>query len=159
MAVTEDMLEKLLTCVREPERALARKEFESYAHGWTGIILAWSMSDYPLEYQHFRRLCSSTFFERRKSDEDFCEILARAMALDANFTSISNLAKSGAGLNDDRVRHTLGLLKLQAFPTRSHLKRFMEKEHEDQYAQARALPLHPAGPGVCGADGGRADRG
>lgn len=138
MAVTQEMLEKLLTCVRGPERTLVRKEFKSYAHGWTGIVLAWSMSDYPLEYQHFRHLCSSTFFERRKSDEDFCEILARAMALDANFTSISNLAKSGAGLDDDRVRYTLGLLKLQAFPTRSHLKRFMEKEHEHQLAEARA---------------------
>lgn len=140
MTVTQEMLEKLLTCVREPERALVRKEFKSYAHGWTGIILAWSMSDYPIEYQHFRRLCSSNFFERRPSDEDFCEILARAMALDANFTSISNLAKSGAGLSDDRVRYTLGLLKLQAFSTRSHLKRFMEKEHEDQLVQARASP-------------------
>jgi hypothetical protein len=138
MAVTQEMLEKLLTCVREPERTLVRKEFKSYAHGWTGIVLAWSMSDYPLEYQHFRRLCNSTFFECRKSDEDFCEILARAMALDANFTSISNVAKSGAGLNDDRVRYTLSLLKLQAFLTRSHLKRFMEKEHEHQLAEARA---------------------
>ena len=138
MAVTQEMLEKLLVCVREPERALVINEFKSYAHGWTGIILAWSMSDYPLDYQHFRRLCSSTFFERRKSDEDFCEILARAMALDANFTSISNVAKSGAGLDDGRVRYTLGLLKLQAFLTRSHLKRFMEKEHEHQLAEARA---------------------
>ena len=114
------------------------KEFRSYPNRWTGIILAWSMSDYPIEYQHFRRLCGSNFFERRPSDEDFCEILARAISLDANFTSISNLAKSGAGLNDDRVRYTLGLLKLQAFPTRSHLKRFMEKEHEHQLAEARA---------------------
>lgn len=138
MAVTQEMLEKLLTCVREPERTLAVKKFKSCAQGWTGIILAWSMSDYPLDYQHFRRLCSSNFFERRLSDEDFCEILARAMVLDANFTSISTLAKSGAGLNDDRVRYTLGLLKLQAFPTRSHLKRFMEKEHEHQLAEARA---------------------
>lgn len=137
MAVTQEMLEKLLTCVREPERTLVRKEFKSYAHGWTGIVLAWSMSDYPLEYQHFRRLCNSTFFECRKSDEDFCEILARAMALDANFTSISNVAKSGAGLDDDRVRYTLGLLKLQAFPTRSHLERFIEKEHEHQLVEAR----------------------
>lgn len=137
MAVTQEMLEKLLTCVREPGRTLVTKEFKSYAHGWTGIILAWSMSDYPIEYQHFRRLCSPNFFEHRKSDEDFCEILARATALDANFTSISTLAKSGAGLNDDRVRYTLGLLKLQAFPTRSHLKRFMEKEHERQLAEAR----------------------
>lgn len=138
MAVTPEMLEKLLTCVRPEERRLAIHEFKCSAEGWTGIILAWSMSDYPIEYQHFRRLCSSNFFERRLSDEDFCEILARAMALDANFTSISNLAKSGAGLNDDRVRYTLGLLKLQAFPTRSHLKRFMEKEHEHQLAEARA---------------------
>ena len=138
MAMTQEMLEKLLICVREPERTLVIKEFKSYAQGWTGIVLAWSMSDYPIEYQHFRRLCSSNFFERRKSDEDFCEILARAMALDANFTSISNLAKSGAGLSDDRVRYTLSLLKLQAFPTRSHLKRFMEKEHEHQLAEARA---------------------
>ena len=138
MAMTQEMLEKLLICVREPERTLVIKEFRSYAQGWTGIVLAWSMSDYPLEYQHFRRLCSSNFFERRKSDEDFCEILARAMALDANFTSISNLAKSGAGLSDDRVRTVLGMLKLQAFPTRSHLKRFMEKEHEHQLAEARA---------------------
>ena len=138
MAMTQEMLEKLLICVREPERTLVAKEFKSYAQGWTGIVLAWSMSDYPIEYQHFRRLCSSNFFERRESDEDFCEILARAMTLDANFTSISNLAKSGAGLSDDRVRYTLGLLKLQAFPTRSHLKRFMEKEHEHQLAEARA---------------------
>ena len=157
MAVTQEMLEKLLTCVREPERTLVCKEFKSYAQGWTGIILAWSMSDYPIEYQHFRRLCSSNFCERRKSDEDFCEILARAMALDANFTSISNLAKSGAGLNDDRVRYTLGLLKLQAFPTRSHLKRFMEKEHEHQLTEARAL-LHDARvPAARHKDGGRAD--
>lgn len=157
MAVTQEMLEKLLTCVREPERTLAIKEIKSYAHGWTGIILAWSMSDYPIEYPHFRRLCSSTFFERRKSDEDFCEILARAMALDANFTSISNLAKSGAGLSDDRVRYTLSLLKLQAFPTRSHLKRFMEKEHEHQLAEARAL-LHDARvPAARHEDGGRVD--
>lgn len=138
MAVTQEMLEKLLTCVREPERTLVTKEFKSYAQGWTGVILAWSMSDYPIDYQHFRWLCSSNFFERRKSDEDFCEILARAMALDADFTSISTLAKSGAGLSDDRVRSTLGLLKLQAFPTRSHLKRFVKKEHEHQLAEARA---------------------
>lgn len=137
MTVTQEMLEKLLTCVRESERTLVCKEFKSYAHGWTGVILAWSMSDYPIEYQHFRRLCSSNFFEHRKSDEDFCEILARAMALDANFTSISNLAKSGAGLSDNRIRYTLSLLKLQAFPTRSHLKRFMEKEHEHQLIEAR----------------------
>lgn len=157
MAVTQEMLEKLLACVREPERALVAKEFKTYPHRWTGIILAWSMSDYPIEYQHFRRLCSSNFFERRKSDEDFCEILARAMALDANFTSISNLTKSGAGLNDDRVRYTLSLLKLQAFPTRSHLKRFMEKEHEHQLAEARAL-LHGARvPAARHEDGGRAD--
>lgn len=157
MAVTQEMLEKLLTCVREPERTLVIKEFRSYPHRWTGIILAWSMSDYPIEYQHFRRLCSSTFFERRPSDEDFCEILARAMALDANFTSIGNLAKSGAGLNGDRVRYTLGLLKLQAFPTRSHLKRFMEKEHEHQLAEARTL-LHDARvPAARHEDGGRAD--
>lgn len=157
MAVTQEMLEKLLTCVREPARTLVIKEFMSYAQGWTGIILAWSVSDYPLDYQHFRRLCSSNFFERRKSDEDFCEILARAMALDANFTSISNLAKTGAGLNDDRVRYTLGLLKLQAFTTRSHLKRFMEKEHEHQLAEARAL-LHDARvPAARHEDGGRAD--
>lgn len=143
MAVTQEMLEKLLTCMREPERTLVVKEFKSYAQGWTGIILAWSTSDYPIEYQHFRRLCSSNFFERRKSDEDLCEILARAIALDANFTSISNLAKSGAGLSDDRIRYTLNLLKLQAFPTRSHLKRFMEKELEHQLAEARAL-LHDA---------------
>lgn len=157
MTVTQEMLEKLLTCVREPERPLVIKEFKSYANGWTGIILAWSMSDYPIEYQHFRRLCSSNFFERRKSDEDFCEILARAMALDVDFTSISNLAKSGAGLNDDRVRYALGLLKLQAFHTRSHLKRFMEKEHEHQLAEARAL-LHDARvPAARHKDGGRAD--
>lgn len=157
MTVTQEMLEKLLICVREPERTLAAEEFKSYAQGWTGIILAWSMSDYPIEYQHFRRLCSSNFFERRKSDEDFCEILALAFALDANFTSISNLAKSGAGLNDDRVRYTLSLLKLQAFPTRSHLKRFMEKEHEHQLADARAL-LHDARvPAARLEDGGRAD--
>lgn len=137
MAVTQEMLEKLLVCVREPERTLATKEFETYPNRWTGIILAWSMSDYPIDYLHFRRLCSSNFFERRSSDEDFCEILARAMVLDANFTSISNLAKSGAGLSDDRVRYILGLLKLQAFPTRSHLKRFMEKEHEHQLVEAR----------------------
>lgn len=137
MAVTEEMLEKLLVCVRPEERRLAINEFKRSAEGWTGIILAWSMSEHPLDYQHFLRLCYSNFFERRKSDEDFCEILARAMALDANFTSISNLAKTGAGLNDDRVRHTLGLLKLQAFPTRSHLKRFMEKEHEHQLVEAR----------------------
>lgn len=143
MAVTQEMLEKLLVCVREPERALVTKEFKSYAQGWTGIILAWSMSAYPIEYQHFRRLCSSNFFEKRKSDEDFCEILAHAMSLDANFTSISNLAKSGAGLSDDRVRYTLSLLKLQAFPTRSHLKHFMEKENEHQLAETRAL-LHDA---------------
>ena len=156
MTVTQEMLEKLLTCVREPERTLVIKEFKSYANGWTGIILAWSMSDYPIEYQHFRRLCSSNFFERRKSDEDFCEILARAMALDANFTSISNLAKSGAGLSDDRVRYTLGLLKLQAFPTRSHLKRFMEKAHEEQFAEARALS-HEHGRGAThSSDGGGA---
>ena len=157
MSVTQEMLEKLLTCVREPERTLVIKEFRSYAHGWTGIILAWSMSDYPLEYQHFRRLCSSNFFERRKSDEDFCEILARAMALDANFTSISTLAKSGAGLNDDQVRAVLGLLKLQAFPSRTHLKRFMEKEHEKQLSDARAL-LHDARvPTAHRQDGGSAD--
>lgn len=157
MAVTQEMLEKLLTCVREPERTLVIKEFRSYEQGWTGIILAWSMSDHPIEYQHFRRLCRSNFFERRKSDEDFCEILARAMSLDANFTSISNLAKSGAGLSDDRVRYTLGLLKLQAFPTRSHLKRFMEKEHENQLAEARTL-LHDARvPAARHEDGGRAD--
>ena len=157
MAVTQEMLEQLLTCVREPERALARKEFKSYAHGWTGIVLAWSMSDYPLEYQHFRRLCSSTFFERKKSDEDFCEILARAMALDANFTSINSLAKSGAGLSDDRVRHTLGLIKLQAFPTRSHLKRFMEKEHGDWLVEARALLHDTRITTACREDGGRAN--
>jgi len=157
MAVAQEMLEKLLACVREPERTLVIKEFKSYANGWTGIILAWSMSNYPIEYQHFRRLCSSNFFERRSSDEDFCEILARAMALDANFTSISNLAKSGAGLNDDRVRCTLGLLKLQAFPTRSHLKRFMEKEHEHQHAEARALLHGPRGAETRPADGERAD--
>lgn len=157
MAVTQEMLEKLLTCVREPERTLVCKEFKSYAQGWTGIILAWTMSDYPIEYQHFRRLCSSNFFERRKSDEDFCEILARAMALDANFTSISNLAKSGAGLNDDRVRYTLNLLKLQAFPTRSHLKRFMEKEHEHQLTEARALLHDVRVPAAHHEDDGRAD--
>lgn len=157
MAVTQEMLEKLLTCVREPERTLVIKEFRSYAHGWTGIILAWSMSDYPLEYQHFRRLCSSNFFERRPSDEDFCEILARAMPLEPNFTSINTLAKSGAGLNDDRVRAVLGLLKLQAFPSRTHLKRFMEKEHEKQLADARAL-LHDARvPTAHHQDGGSAD--
>lgn len=157
MAVTQEMLEKLLTCVREHERTLVCKEFKRYAQGWTGIILAWSMSDYPIEYQHFRRLCSSNFFERRKSDEDFCEILARAVALDANFISIHNLAKTGAGLNDDRVRYTLGLLKLQAFPTRLHLKRFMEKEHEHQLTEARAL-LHDARvPAAHHEDDGRAD--
>lgn len=157
MAVTQEMLEKLLTCVREPERALVVKEFRSYTQGWTGIILAWSMSDYPIEYQHFRRLCSSNFFERRNSDEDFCEILAHAMALDANFTSINTLAKSGAGLSDDRVRYTLGLLKLQAFPTHSHLKRFMEKEREHQLTEARAL-LHDARvPAAHHEDDGRAD--
>jgi len=75
-------------------------QFEQ-AGGITGAGGRWRAADYPIEYQHFRRLCSSNFFERRPSDEDFCEILARAMALDANFTSISNLAKSGAGLNDD----------------------------------------------------------
>lgn len=138
MAVTDEMLEQLLVCVREPERRLAFKEFERGPGGWTGIILAWSMSDYPLEYQHFRRLCHSAFFEQRKSDEEFVEILARAMALEPNFTSISNLAKAGAGLNDDRVRTVLGLLKLQAFPSHTHLKRFMEKEHENQLADARA---------------------
>ena len=158
MAVTEQMIGALLDCVRPKERRLAIHEFKRSAEGWTGIILAWSMSEHPLDYQHFLRLCYSNFFERRASDEDFCEILARAMALDANFTSINNLAKSGAGLSDDRVRTVLGLLKLQAFPTRSHLKRFMEKQREDQHAQARALSLRPTGPGVCGADGGRADR-
>ena len=137
MAVTEQMISALLDCVRPEERRLAIHEFKRSAEGWTGIILAWSMLEYPLDYQHFLRLCYSTFFERRESDEDFCEILARAMALDANFTSISTLAKAGAGLNDSRVRTTLGLLKLQAFPTRSHLKRFMEKEHEHQLVEAR----------------------
>lgn len=156
MAVTQKMLEELLTCVREPERALVIKEFRSYAQGWTGIILAWSMSDYPIEYQHFRRLCSSNFFEHRKSDEDSCEILARAMALDANFTSIGNLAKSGAGLSDDRVRYTLSLLKLQAFPSRTHLKRFMEKEHEEQLAEARALSHEHGGRAAYPLDGGGA---
>lgn len=157
MAVTQEMLEKLLICVREPARTLVAKEFKTYPNRWTGIILAWSMSDYPIEYQHFRRLCSSNFFERRPSDEDFCEILARAMPLEPNFTSISTLAKSGAGLNDDRVRAVLGLLKLQAFPSRTHLKRFMEKEHEKQLADARAL-LHDARvPTAHRQDGGRAD--
>nr|DAN61704.1 MAG TPA: hypothetical protein [Caudoviricetes sp.] len=157
MAVTQEMLKKLLTCVRESERTLVCKEFKSYAHGWTGIILAWSMSDYPIECQHFRRLCSSNFFERRNSDEDFCEILARAMPLEPNFTSINTLAKSGAGLNDDRVRTVLGLLKLQAFPSRTHLKRFMEKEHEKQLADARTL-LHDARvPTAHHQDGGSAD--
>lgn len=157
MAVTDEMLKQLLTCVREPERTLAAKEFKTYPHGWTGLILAWSISDYPIEYQHFRRLCSSNFFERRKSDKDFCEILARAMALDANFTSVNTLAKSGAGLSEDRIRYTLSLLKLQAFSTRSHLKRFMEKEHEKQLADARAL-LHDARvPTAHRQDGGSAD--
>lgn len=157
MAVTEQMTEALLDCVRPEERRLAIKEFEASPSGWTAIILAWSMSDYPIEYQHFRRLCYSTFFERRESDEDFCEILARAMALDANFTSISTLAKTGAGLNDARVRTTLGLLKLHAFPTRSHLKRFMGKEHEHQHAEARAL-LHDARVAATRRkDGGRTD--
>ncbi len=157
MAVTEQMIGALLDCVRPEERRLAIHEFKHSPEGWTGIILAWSMSEYPLGYQHFLRLCHSTFFERRASDEDFCEILARAMALDANFTSIRTLAKSGAGLNDDRVRTTLGLLKLQAFPTRSHLKRFMEKEHENQHAEARAL-LHDArGATTRHEDGRRAD--
>jgi hypothetical protein len=157
MAVTDEMLEQLLVCVREPERRLAFKEFERGPGGWTGIILAWSMSDYPLEYQHFRRLCSSHFFEQRASDEQFVEILARAMPLEPNFTSISTLAKSGAGLNDDRVRAVLGLLKLQAFPSRTHLKRFMEKEHEKQLADARAL-LHDARvPTAHRQDGGSAD--
>ena len=157
MTVTQEMLEKLLTCVREPERTLVIKEFKTYPNRWTGIILAWSMSDYPIEYQHFRRLCSSNFFERRPSDEDFCEILARAMPLEPNFTSISTLAKSGAGLNDDRVRAVLGLLKLQAFPSRTHLKRFMEKEHEKQLTDARAL-LHDARvPTAHRQDGGSAD--
>lgn len=157
MAVTQEMLEKLLVCVREPERTLTTKEFRSYPYRWTGIILAWSISDYPIDYQHFRRLCTSTFFEQRPSDEDFCEILARAMALEPNFTSISTLAKFGAGLNDDRVRAVLGLLKLQAFPSRTHLKRFMEEEHEKQLADARVL-LHDARvPTAHHQDGGSAD--
>lgn len=157
MAVTDEMLEQLLICVCEPERRLALKEFERSPSGWTAIILAWSMSDYPIGYMHFRRLCYSTFFERRESDEDFAEILARAMSLEPNFTSISNLAKAGAGLNDDRIRSTLGLLKLRAFPSRTHLKRFMEKEHENQLADARAL-LHDArGPAAHREDGGSAD--
>lgn len=145
MAVTEQMIGALLGCVRPAEQALAIKEFEVSPGGWTAIILAWSMSEHGIDYMHFRRLCYSTFFERRESDEDFCEILARAMALDADFTSISTLAKTGAGLNDDRVRSTLGLLKLQAFSTRTHLKRFVEKEHENQLAEARALLHVPRG--------------
>lgn len=157
MAVTEQMIGALLDCVRPEERRLAIHEFKRSVEGWTGIILAWSMSEHPLDYQHFLRLCCSKFFERRASDEDFCEILARAMTLEPNFTSIHTLAKTGAGLNDARVRTTLGMLKLQAFASRAHLKRYMEKQHEDQHAQARAQPLHPAGPRVCGADGGRTD--
>lgn len=137
MAVTEQMIGALLDCVRPEERRLAIHEFKRSAEGWRGIILAWSMSEYPIEYQHFLRLCYSNFFESSEADEDFCEVLARAMALDANFTSVSTLAKTGAGLRGDRVRTTLGLLKLQAFPTRTHLKRFMEGEHEKQLAEAR----------------------
>lgn len=157
MAVTEQMIGALLDCVRPEERRLAIKEFEASPSGWTAIVLAWSMSDYPIKYQHFRRLCYSTFFERRESDEDFCEILARAMALDANFTSISTLAQAGAGLDEARIRATLGLLKLHVFPTRSHLKRFMEKEHEHQRAEACAL-LHDARIAAARhKDGGRTD--
>lgn len=157
MAVTEQMIGALLDCVRPEERRLAIHEFKRSAEGWTGIILAWSMSEHPIDYQHFLRLCSSNFFERRASDEDFCEILARAMALEPNFTSIHTLAKTGAGLNDTRVQTALKMLQLGAFASRTHLKRYMEKQHEDQYAQARALPLHPTGPSVCGTDGRRAD--
>lgn len=140
MAVTDRMISTLLQCVRPNEQALACKEFVAGPDGWKAIVVAWSIASYPIFYEHFKRLCHSNFFEGRDSDEDFCELLARSDALDPNFVSLHDLARAGAGLNDEAVRQTLGLLKLQAFPTRKHLKRFMEKQHEDQLAQARALP-------------------
>lgn len=153
MAVSDDQVRQLLTCVREPERRLAEKEFERAPGWWTALIVAWSTFPHSIDYPHFRRLCHSTFFERRESDEDFCEILAMALSIEPNFVSINTLAAVGADLNDANVRLVLRMCKLQVFPTRTHLKRYMEDRHADQHAQARALQLHARLPGARHEDG------